>query len=384
MITKKNFNPECITYSQMNLIFNARIYYRRLTTWTRAYILSRYFGIGTSEELFGRLYLESLDIGNMLQIIFGREISEQYSQLLSGFAIAFRDLIDAQQQGNTEAVNENVERLYQNVRERSVFLEGINPYWTAEGYTSIFDAYIQYIIGMANAIASGDYSRDLKLYDELAAHTNRMGDVFAQGLYDYITSGMQNTDILPLREAGQCVTYDQMNEIYSIRMFWFELVTWVRNYMLSRYAGIGNANAAYERLRQIPVDYVNRVAQLLGDGFREEYIQLFYNYIDLIDAFITAQLEGNIDEINQITQRLYQNADERAAFIASINPFWDEEDARTRLYNNLRATIDESTYFLRGDYAGSIDIFSRILDQAESLSNWLAQGLFSYLNFRES
>ncbi len=65
------FNPQCITYSQMNLIFNARIYYRRLRTWTRAYILSRYFGIGTEEALFERLYSESLNIGKMLEIIFG-------------------------------------------------------------------------------------------------------------------------------------------------------------------------------------------------------------------------------------------------------------------------------------------------------------------------
>jgi hypothetical protein len=83
-----NFNPQCITYSQMNLIVNARIYYRRLTTWTRAYIISRYFGIGTAEAQFERLYLESLDIGNMLQIIFGREYSEQYSQLVSMYAIS--------------------------------------------------------------------------------------------------------------------------------------------------------------------------------------------------------------------------------------------------------------------------------------------------------
>jgi len=375
MVTKRDFNPECITNSQMTLIFNARIYYRRLTTWTRAYILSRYFGIGTSEELFGRLYLESLDIGDMLQIIFGREVSEQYSLLLSRFAITFRDLLDAQLAGDAEAVDENVERLYQNVLERSVFLEGINPYWTAEEYVSLFNAYIQYIIGIANAFASGDYSREIRLYDELAAHTNRMGDVFAEGIYNFITSGGRCRP----QEGEQCITYEEMNEIYNIRMFWFELVTWVRNYMLSRYAGIGDADEVFERLRQVPADYVNRVSKLLGDGFAEEYVQLFYDYIDLIRDFITAQLAGNTDEVGRITQRLYQNADERAAFVAAINPFWNEEEARTRLYNNLRATIDESSSFLMGDYARNIDIFSRLLDQAESISTWLAQGLVRYL-----
>ena len=41
---KHDFNPQCITYSQMNMIFNSRIYYRRLMTWTRAFLISKYYG----------------------------------------------------------------------------------------------------------------------------------------------------------------------------------------------------------------------------------------------------------------------------------------------------------------------------------------------------
>ena len=75
----------------------------------------------------------------MLQIIFGRESSEQYSQYLSQFAIAFRDLISAQLEGDTEAVNRNVERLYQNVAERAAFLEALTPYWNTERYKELFE-----------------------------------------------------------------------------------------------------------------------------------------------------------------------------------------------------------------------------------------------------
>ncbi|MBR0598194.1 hypothetical protein [Sinanaerobacter chloroacetimidivorans] len=380
MVVKKDFDPQCITYSQMNLIFNARIYYRRLTTWTRAFLISRYFGIGTAEELFDLLYRESLDIGNMLQIVFGRVYSEQYSQLLSEFAIALRELISAQLEGNTEAMNQSVDRLYRNVQERAVFLEAINPYWSEASYKALFDTYIQYVIEAANALITGDYSKDIEIYDRLTAHTNRMGDVFAEGLYNYITSGASTVNLQP--EGGeQCITYEQMNTIYGIRMFWFELVTWVRNYMLSRYMGLGNTEEVYARLQRVPVEYVNAVKQIFVDLDTEAYLKLFYTYIDLLDAFITAQIEGDIDKINQVTQCLYQNADERAAFVAALNPFWEEEEWRNRLHNNLRSTIDESTTFLMGDYSRNIDIFSRLLDQAENTSNYFAQGLFNYINF---
>lgn len=379
MAKKNDFDPQCITYSQMNMIFNARIYYRRLTTWTRTYLFSRYYGVGTAEELFSRLYLESIDIGNMLQIIFGRQNSEQYSQMVSQFPIALRDIITAQLEGNTEAINRNINRLYQNVAERAAFLESINPYWSESGYIDLFNTYIHYILEIANSLSSGDFRREIEQYDQLTAHTNRMGDVFAQGLYDYITSDAQPAATPPVDQ--QCITYEEMNVIYEIRMFWFELAVWIRNYMLGRYLGIGNIPEVYERLRRVPVDYINRLREIFGDRVPEDYVQLFLQYFDLLSLFITAQMQNNEEELNRITQLLYRNADQRAAAITAINPdFWSESEWRDRLYNNLRSTIDESTSFLRGDYARNIDIFSTILDQAESTSSYFAQGLFQYLN----
>ena len=380
MITKTDFNPQCITYSQMNMIFNARIYYRRLTTWTIAYIISRYTGVGTAEELFERLYLESIDIGNMLQIIFGRDVSDRYSQMVSQFPIAFRDLLTAQLDGDIEGINQHVNVLYQNVGERAAFLEAINPYWSKEGYTDLFGTYTQYIIELANAFASGDYSKYIETYDLLTAHANKMGDVFAQGIYDYVTSGSQTTENLSPQDSEQCITYDQMNVIDNIRMFWFELATWTRSYMLSRYSGLGNTEAVFARLKQVPVDYTNTIKQIFGEEVAVGLLEELNTYLDLLDAFITAQMEGNIDEINRITKLLYENADKRAALISSVNPFWTFEEWRNRLYNNLRDTLNESTTFLMGDYARNIDIYSRILDLAENTSSYFAQGLFQYIS----
>ncbi|MDF3000829.1 MAG: hypothetical protein K0Q48_948, partial [Bacillota bacterium] len=228
MIEKYSFNPQCITYSQMNMIFIARIYYRRLTTWTRAYLLSRYFNIGTAEELFNRLYFESLEIGKMMQIIFGRRSSEEYSQLLGQFAILLRELITAQLAGDMDEVNQNLELIYKNIQDRASYLQAMNPYWSQSEYERLFDIYTQYILAEANALSMGDYTRDIQIYDQLNAHTNRMGDVFAEGVYDYITSGVGGSPP-PGTEGVQCINFDQMNAIYGIRMFWFELVIWIRN-----------------------------------------------------------------------------------------------------------------------------------------------------------
>jgi hypothetical protein len=95
---KTKFDEQCITFSQINMIFNARLFWRRLTTWTRVYIISRYMGIGTSEEAFSRLYIENLNFGELLQIVFGRQIANQFSGLLNQYTIGIRELITAELQ----------------------------------------------------------------------------------------------------------------------------------------------------------------------------------------------------------------------------------------------------------------------------------------------
>jgi hypothetical protein len=99
----------------------------------------------------------------------------------------------------------------------------------------------------------------------------------------------------------------------------------------------------------------------------------------LIDSLITAQKAGITEEIDLITRLLYQNANDMAATIASINPNWDLNEWRTRLSYNLRSTLDESTMFLTEDYARNLEIFSTLMDQAESSADSFAQGLLDYI-----
>jgi hypothetical protein len=363
----------------MNMIFNARVAYKRLAIWTRAYIISRYTGIGSFGDLFGRLYYEIMNIGDMLEIIFGHEFSEQFNQIVSEYAAALQGLISAQLKGNAAEMNQYLDQLNNIIVKRSESQAALNPYWYKEEWISLLTNFINLTIEDANAFSSGDYSKDIELYDNISVITNAMGDAFAQGLFDYITAGSEDFNQSQLQEQEQCITLDQMNAIFNIRMFWLELVNWTRSYMLSRFKGVGDPAEVYERLKKVPDFYLSMLKQVFGDKADAD-AKLLDEYITLIDALLTAQMNGDSEEISNITKQLYQNADKRAAYLASINPFWSENEWRIKLYGNLRSTIDESTALLSGDYARSIDIFSRLLDQAESTANYYTQGLFQYVN----
>lgn len=374
---KSKFNEQCITYSQMSLIFNMRIFWRRLTTWIRIYIISRYLGIGTAEVSFERLYIENLDFGDMLRIHFSRSISDNFSQLLNQFTIGLRELITSQLQQDFDAVRQNIDRLLENADQTVAFLASINPYFNETEWRDLLRTYLQETMQEANLFASQDYRMDIEYFDRLMTMSNTMGDAFAQALYDYITSGAQN---LPAQEGQKCLTYEQINQIYDIRMFWFDLINWVRTFMLSRFREVGNDDEVHARLQQVVTDFINNLIQFFGETPEINELQMELNtYIGLIDSLITAQKAGNSEEVARITRLLYQNADNTAALISAINPYWNQNEWKTRLYNNLRSTLEESTMFMTEDYARNLDIFSTLMSHAESSGDYFTQGLLSYM-----
>lgn len=373
---KTKFDEQCITFSQINMIFNARLFWRRLTTWTRVYIISRYMGIGTSEEAFSRLYIENLNFGDLLQIVFGRQIANQFSGLLNQYTIGIRELITAELQENTEAVVQAVDRLYQNATDRAAFLASINPYFDEAQLRDFLGTYLRYTIEEANSFASGDYRRDIELFDRLTELSNQIGYVFTEGLYDYITSGVQCPNAIP---SEQCLTFEQMNAIFGLRMLWFDLITWSRAYMLAKTKDIGNEAEVMVRFGQVADELGDMMVRVFGEEAAFVSEGLVDTFVVLMDGLISAQMAGDIEEVNRNTQLLYQNADELAAFMASVNPFWDETRWRTILYDILRNLIVESTTFLTGEFGLNLDVFSVLLDQAESASNYFAQGLYQYV-----
>ncbi len=360
------------------MIFNARLFWRRFSLWIRIYLIDRYFGVGTAEEAFGRLYQEANDFGDMLRIVFGRRNANDYAQLVNQYTYELRDLVSAQLAGNTEEMNRHVNNLTKNVEDRAKFLASINPFLNEDEWRNLLKVYLQHTIEVANAFSSRNFEEGARIYDQITELTSTMGEAFAEGLYDYVASGCQCTDGQSQADR-ECFTKEQVNNIYNIRMFWFELAYWTRAYMLSRHFNVGNEDVVLARLKQVPDKYIAGLISIFGSEYISRDTNLLNRHIELINALITALSEGNTDEANTVVQELYKNADERAAFLASINPYWSQDQWRAILYTNIRSTIDEFNTFLTDNYAQNLHIFSTILDQAEYASDYYEQGAFNFL-----
>lgn len=180
---------------------------------------------------------------------------------------------------------------------------------------------------------------------------------------------------------GICIPSGQLNLIYEARTIWRDLATWIRAYLVSIYAGFGNKEAVKEKLSKIPMEFLNIFHVIFGDQIAEAYSTLLFHYITTLESLVEAQINGDANAVSEYTRQLYENADQRAAFLSKINPFWVETEWKNYLYQFIQLTIEESTTFLNKEYTRNIDVFDRILNLTAVMGDYFSKGLINYLTY---
>lgn len=191
-IMKHRIIEPAITYGQMNLLFQVRNLWRQLVTWTRAYLTNKQAGLNIAEETFNRLYETPREFGIILQMILGYETAQTFMQYLSVQLVLTKEIIDAYIAGNTDIINEKVQQLYQNADMRAELMASVVPYWNQTQIRNFLFTYHQYTLEQIVTLLSGDYARNIDIYDRLLHHADNMGDYFAEGLFNYIADNEAN------------------------------------------------------------------------------------------------------------------------------------------------------------------------------------------------
>ena len=174
----------------------------------------------------------------------------------------------------------------------------------------------------------------------------------------------------------------QMNFIFRTRLIWRDLATWLRSYKVSLYGGVGNTDELSQRLFKIPVEYGNILRVFFGDQATVQFINLLTQYISILQSLFIAQINNDVNAINNLTQQIYQNINSTAALLASINPYWTQGEWVTLLNSFTSMQIDEATTFLAKDYTRNIAIFDSILSLTNIIGDYFSGGLTNYFNLK--
>lgn len=179
-------------------------------------------------------------------------------------------------------------------------------------------------------------------------------------------------------ETGDSITYGQMNLINTLRKFWFELPMWRRDYLVSYAANLGDVEILGNKLYNMPTEIGNVLEAFLGNTIARKIEGMIREQIVIGAQIMFEEKEDNIEAINENTTRLYRNVDQMAAYLAQINPYWDEQTWKNLLYDYYRTSLLEMVTVLAKKYQESVILYESMEDQALNIADYMVEGIIPY------
>jgi hypothetical protein len=124
-----------------------------------------------------------------------------------------------------------------------------------------------------------------------------------------------------------------------------------------------------------PKDFADLLEQFYGRNVADRFDNLFTAHLTIASDLVKAAKEGNTQQAAEIERRWYANADEIAAFLASINPYWSRDTWQKMLHEHLSMTKTEAVDLITKQYDKSVETFDEIEWQALGMADVMQQGL---------
>lgn len=175
-------NLDCITYSQMNLVNEMRYLWLQMVIWSRAYINNSVARQDALPVVYARLHSVPIGFYSYMSMFFGKEIAEQFIHLLTENIILFANMVNSMVEGNQRSAIKNQAALYENVSTIAVFMARISGSWNYNEWQNLLNNYLKMLIDEAVAILSGNYQKDIAIYDRLQFYSLRIADYLSKGV----------------------------------------------------------------------------------------------------------------------------------------------------------------------------------------------------------
>ena len=161
----------------------------------------------------------------------------------------------------------------------------------------------------------------------------------------------------------------------QLRLLWSQHVYRTRFFIISTAAELADLPYVTKWLLQNPGDFAAVLQRFYGRARAERFKQLFTSHLTIAAELVNAAKSGDTAKADSARARWYANADEIAAFLSAMNPFWNRETWTDMLYDHLEMTENEAALRLTGKYPEDIAEFNRIEDEALKMADVMSDGI---------
>lgn len=177
------------------------------------------------------------------------------------------------------------------------------------------------------------------------------------------------------KRGYQCISPIEQMLSNQMRLLWEQHVYWTRLVISGIVFDSPDLEQSRARLLRNPEDFGSVFAAFYGEETAEEFEKLFTMHLKIADQLVYAAKAGNSTEAAEVEKSWYENADQIAEFLASINSHWSLQRWREMLYSHLAMTKQEAEDFISGNYEASVVVFDNIEREALVMADMMTKGL---------
>lgn len=161
----------------------------------------------------------------------------------------------------------------------------------------------------------------------------------------------------------------------QMRLLWEQHVYWTRMAIMGMAFGSPDTDASVNRLLRNPKDFESALRQYYGEETAAKFSKLLTDHLTIAAELVKAAKAGNGAAAADAEKRWYKNADQIAAFLGGINPYWSAQEWREMLYKHLSMTKAEAVDILTRKYEDSIAVFENIEREALAMADMMTRGI---------
>lgn len=191
-----------------------------------------------------------------------------------------------------------------------------------------------------------------------------------------IRPGYQSYPSYPNDMADNNVVSKEIVDLMNyLRMLWEQHVTWTANVVSGLVHDLPETDLMIQRLLRNPQDFATVLASFYGEEGAQTFAELLSSHIAIAAELVQAATAEDNEAYADAEQRWYENADQIAAFLASINPNWYEDDWNAMLYEHLNLLGTYVANMVAENYEEAISGYDDIEMQALEMADMMAEGI---------
>ncbi len=174
------------------------------------------------------------------------------------------------------------------------------------------------------------------------------------------------------------LTYEDANTLLNFQSLWTEIIHWVRSFLHTVLGNLPEQRAIGNRLfRELPEHIYNEFSKYFNEEESRQVMNLMSSLILTNWRLITSYKNKDTMAVNLSIAEWYETANELAAFLATINKYYDKIQLRDLLYEYLRLKVSVMNAYLNGNHDLEMQIFDEIEDKVAQIANYMAMGIIA-------